>query len=73
MLFDFEPSTASTPTKHSMATARELHTPVRLITFSMVNMETTLFAHPKTLRPLLNNNKNRPPIWDKVAYLTQTS
>ena len=78
MLFDFESTTTSTPTKHGMATAKELHTPVKLITFSMVNMATSLFSHPKMLHPLLNNNNNNkktqePLIWNKVAYLTQTS
>ena len=44
-------------------------------TFSTVNMATSPFAHPKTLRPLPNNNKNtqEPQIRDKVAYLTQTA
>ena len=71
MLFDFESTTTSTSTKDGMATARELHTPVKLITFSTVNMATSLFAHPKMLHPLLNNNKiaQKPQIQDKVAYL----
>ena len=75
MLFDFESTTTSTPTIDGMATAKELRTPVKLIAFSTVHVATSLFAHPKTLRPLLNNNKNKqePQIWDKVAYLTQTS
>ena len=76
MLFDFEPPTTSTPAKHGTTTARELHTPVKLITFSTVNMATSHFAHPKMLRPLLNNNNKNtqePQIQDKVAYLTQTS
>ena len=47
MLFDFEPPTASTPTNHGTATARELHSPVKHITFSMVNMATSPFAHHK--------------------------
>ena len=71
MLFDFEPPTAFTQTKHGVATTRELHTPVTLITFSMVDM-----AYRKTLRPLPSNNNNNthePQIRDKVAYLTQTS
>ena len=33
MLFDFEPPTTSTETKHGAATTSELHTPVKLITF----------------------------------------
>ena len=76
MLFDFESQTTSTPTKHGAATARELHTPVKLITFSTVSMATSLFAHHKTLCPLPNNNNNNtsePQTRDKVAYLTQTS
>ena len=44
MLFDFEPSTASTPTKHSAATTRELHTPVKLIVLSTADMATSPFA-----------------------------
>ena len=43
MLFDFESTTTLTPTKHGTATARELHIPVKLITFNMVNMATSLF------------------------------
>ena len=58
MLFDFESTTTSTPTKHGMATAKELHTPVKLIAFSTVHVATSLFAHPKTLHPLLSNNNN---------------
>ena len=41
-LFDSE-STTSTQTKHGATTARELHTPVKLITFHRVNMVTPLF------------------------------
>ena len=52
MLLDFEPPTTSTPTKHGAATAREVHTPVKLITFSTVDMATSPFAHHKTLCPL---------------------
>ena len=48
MLLDFEPPTTSTPTKHDAATAKELHTPVKLITFSIVDMATSPFAHHKT-------------------------
>ena len=76
MPFDFEPPTTFTPTKHGAATTRELHTPVKLITFSTVHMATSPVSHHQTLRPLLNdNNKNtqEPQIQDKVAYLTQTS
>ena len=76
MLFDFKSTTTSTPIKHGTATARELRTPVKLITLSMVNMATSRFAHPKMLRPLLNTNNNNtqePQIRDKVAYRTQTS
>ena len=59
MLFNFEPQTIFIPTKHGAATARELHTPVKLITSSTVDMATSPFAHPKTLNPLpKNNNKN---------------
>ena len=75
MLFNFEPQTIFTPTKHGAATTRKLHTPVKLITSSTVDMATSPFAHPKTLNPLpKNNNKNaqEPQIRDKVAYLTQT-
>ena len=75
MLFDSVPPTTSTPVNHGAATTRELHTPVKLITFSMVNMATSLFSHPKKLHPLLNNNNKNtqePQIWDKVyAYFTQ--
>ena len=71
MLFDFEPPTTSTPTKHGAATTRELHIPVKLITFSMVDMATS-FAHHKTLRPLPNNNNNNntkePQTRNKVVY-----
>ena len=73
MLFDFEPPTTFTPTKHGAATTRELHTPVQLITFSTVDMATSPFAHHKTLYPLPNNNNNKtqePQIRDKVAYFT---
>ena len=58
MLFDFEPPITSIPTKHGTVTARELHTPVKLISFSMVDMATSPFAHYKTLRPVPNNNNN---------------
>ena len=77
MLFDFKSTTTSTPIKHGTATARELRTPVKLITLSMVNMATSRFAHPKTFHPLLNNknskNTQELQIRDKVAYLTQTT
>ena len=75
MLLDFEPPTTSIPTKHGTATARELHTPVKLITFSTVDRATSPFAHHRTLPPLPNNNNNNtqePQIRDKVAYLTLT-
>ena len=76
MLFDFEPPATYTPTKHDAATAKELHTPVKLITFRMVDMATFPFAHHKTDYPLPNNNKNKTQESqkrDKVAYHTQTS
>ena len=77
MLFDFESQTTSTPTKHGAATARELYTPVKLITFSMVDKATSPFAHHKKLRPLQKKQQQQstkePQIWDKVVYLTQTS
>ena len=77
MLFDFELPTTFTSTKHGAATTRELHTSVKLITFSMVDMAAFPFAHHKTLRPLPNNNNNKntqdPQIRDKLDYLTQTS
>ena len=75
MLFDFEAPISSNPTKHGAATIRELHTPVKLITFSTVDRATSPFAHHRTLPPLPNNNNNNtqePQIRDKVAYLTLT-
>ena len=71
--FDFEPPATPTPTQHGAATTRELPTPVKLITFSMVDMATSPFAHHKTLYPLPDNNDNKtqePQIRDKVAVLT---
>ena len=73
MLFDFEAPISSNPTKHGAATIRELHTPVKLITFSTVDMATSPFAHHKTLYPLPDNNDNKTQelqIRDKVAVLT---
>ena len=72
MLLDFEPPTTSTPTKHSAATTRELHTPVKLITFRMVDIATFPFAHHKTHYPLPNNNNKTQESQkrDKVAYFT---
>ena len=76
VLSDFEQPTASNRTEHGAATTRELDTPVKLITFSMVDTATSPFAHHKTLRLLPNNNKNAQEqqnmMRDKVAYLTQT-
>ena len=77
MLFNFESPTTAFQAKHGVATTRELHTLVKLITFSVVDMATSPFAHPKMLHPLSNNHKNKntqePQIQDKVAYLAQTS
>ena len=75
VLSDFEQPTASNRTEHGAATTRELHTPVKLITFSTVDRATSPFAHHRTLPPLPNNNNNNtqePQIRDKVAYLTLT-
>ena len=73
MLFDFEPPATYTPTKHDAATAKELHTPVKLITFSIVDMATSPFAHPSRLCPWPNNNHTQEPqIRDKGASLAQT-
>ena len=52
MLSDFEPPATSQPTEHGAATARELRTPVRLITLCTVDMAVSPFAQHKTLRPL---------------------
>ena len=57
MLFDFEPPTTSTPTKLGAAATRELHTPVKLITFSTLGMATSPFAHHETLHPLQTTTK----------------
>ena len=74
MLFNFESPTTAFQAKHGVATTRELHTLVKLITFSVVDMATSPFAHPKTLRPLPNNKSTKEPqIRNKVAYFTQTS
>ena len=70
MLFNFEPPTTSTPTKHRATTTRELHTPAKLITFNVVDMATSPFAHHKILCALPNNNNTQEPqIRDEVAYL----
>ena len=59
MLFDLEPPTTSNPTKHGTAIARELHTPVKLITFSTVDMATSPFAHPQNASSIAQQQQHK--------------